>query len=55
MEILFTFLALKKPNSEEYIFAVYKYRLSLLTLSLKFLSNNLSLWHFYDRLLPLKF
>ena len=45
---LFIFLALKQPNSEEYIFAVYKHSWSLLkrTLSLKFLSNNLSLWLF---------
>ena len=45
---LFTFLALKQPNSEESIFAVDKYLWSLLkrTLSLRFLSNNLSLWLF---------
>ena len=48
MKILFTFLALKQPNSEECIFAIYKYSWSLLkrTFSLKFLNNNLSLWLF---------
>ena len=45
MKILFTFLALKQPNSEECIFVIYKYSWSLLkrTFSLKFLNNNLSL------------
>ena len=46
MKILFTFLlALKQPNWEECIFAIYKYSWSLLkrTFSLKFLNNNLSL------------
>ena len=45
MKILFTFLTLKQPNSEECIFAIYKYSWSLLkrTFSLKFLNNNLSL------------
>ena len=45
MKILFTFLALKQPNSEECIVAIYKYSWSLLkrTFSLKFLNNNLSL------------
>ena len=41
----FTILALKQPNSEKRIFAVYKYSRRLLkrTLSPKYLSNNLSL------------
>ena len=48
MKILFTFLVLKQQNSEECIIAIYKYLWSLLkrTFSLKFLSNNLSLWLF---------
>ena len=49
-EKVFPILARKRPNSEERIFAVCKYsrRLSKRTLSPKFLSNNLSLWLFYD-------
>ena len=45
MKIFFTILALKQPNSEKRIFAVYKYsrRLLKMTLSPKFLSNYLSL------------
>ena len=47
---LFTILALKQPNSEKLIFAVYKYSRRLLkrALSSKFLSNNLLLRHFDD-------
>ena len=54
MKKFFSILALKQPNSEERIFAVYKYsrRLSKRTLPPKFLSNNLSLWLFYDYLTP---
>ena len=41
----FTILALKQPNPEERIFAVYKYsrRLLKMTLSPKFLTHNLPL------------
>ena len=41
----FTILAVKQPNSQERMFAVYKYSRKLLkrTLSPKFLDNNLSL------------
>ena len=44
MKKFFTISALKQPNSEKRIFAVYKYSRRLLkrTLSPKFLSNNLS-------------
>ena len=44
MKTFFTILALKQPNSEKRIFAVYKYSRRLLkkTLSPKFLSNNVS-------------
>ena len=54
MKIFFTILVLKKPNSEKRIFAVYKYSRRLLkrTLSPKCLSNNLSVWLFYDWLTP---
>ena len=50
----FTILALKQPNSEKCIFAVYKYSRSFLkrTLSPKFLSDILSLWLFYEWLAP---
>ena len=46
MKKIFIILALKQPNSEERIFALYRYSRRLLarTVSLKFLSNNLSLW-----------
>ena len=45
MKKFFPILALKQLNSEERIFAVYKYSRRLLkrTISPKFLSNNLSL------------
>ena len=45
-----TILALKQPNSEKRIFAVSKYlrRLLKMALSPKFLSDNLSVWLFYD-------
>ena len=45
MKNVFTILALKQPNSEERIFALYKYlrRLLTRTVSPKYLSNNLSL------------
>ena len=54
MKTFFTILALKQPNSEKRIFAVYKYSRKLLkrTLSPKCLSNNLSVWLFYDWLTP---
>ena len=54
MKKFFTILALTQMNSEERIFAVYKYLRRLLkgTLLPKFLSNNLSLGHFYDWLAP---
>ena len=44
-KVFFPILDLKQPNSEERIFAVYKYcrRLLKRTLLPKFLSNNLSL------------
>ena len=50
MKMFFTILALKQSNSVKRIFAVYKYSRRLLkrTLWPKFLSNNLSLWLFYD-------
>ena len=56
MKKFFIILSLKQPNSEERIFAVYKYskRLLIRTLSPKFLSNNLSLWLFYGWHLRLK-
>ena len=43
MKKLFSIVALKQPNSEERIFALYKYlrRLLTRTVSPKFLSNNL--------------
>ena len=52
--MFFTVLALKQPNSEERIFAVYKCSTRLLkkTLSTQFLSNNLLLQLFYDWLAP---
>ena len=45
MKKIFTILALKQPNSEERIFALYKYSRRLLTrtLSAKFLINNLTI------------
>ena len=51
------FLSLWKWNKNVAILAAYKYSRKLLTraLSPKILSNNLSLWLFYDWLLPLKF
>ena len=54
IKTFFTILALKLPNSEKHIFAVYKYwrRLLKRTLSPKFLSNNLSLRLFYEWLTP---
>ena len=54
IKTFFTILALKLPNSEKRIFAVYKYSRRLLkrTLSPKFLSNNLSLRLFYEWLTP---
>ena len=54
---IFIILPLKQLNSEERIFALYKYSRRLLTktVSPKFLSNNLSLWLSYDWLLPIKF
>ena len=50
MKMFFTILALKQSNPVKRIFAVYKYSRRLLkrTLWPKFLSNNLSLWLFYD-------
>ena len=52
MKFFFTILALKQPNSEKCIFAVYKYSRRLLkrTLLPKFLSSNLLLWLFYEEL-----
>ena len=54
IKTFFTILALKLPNSEKRIFAVYKYSRRLLkrTISPKFLSNNLSLRLFYEWLTP---
>ena len=54
MKTFFSILALKQPNSEKRIFAVYKYsRRSLKRILLpKFLSNNLSVWLFNDWLTP---
>ena len=51
---IFAILALKQPNSEKRIFAVYKYSRRLLkrTLSPKFVSNNFSLWLFCDWFAP---
>ena len=54
MKKFFTILALKQPNSEKRIFAVYKYwrRLLKRTVSPRFLNNNLSVWISYDWLTP---
>ena len=54
MKNFFTILALKQPNSEKRIFAVYKYwrRLLKRTVSPRFLNNNLSVWISYDWLTP---
>ena len=54
MKKFFIILALKRPNSEERIFAVYKYwrRLLKRTVSPRFLNNNLSVWISYDWLTP---
>ena len=54
IKTFFTILALKLPNLEKCMFAVYKYSRRLLkrTLSPKFLSNNLSLRLFYEWLTP---
>ena len=54
MKKFFIILALKQPNSEKRIFEIYKCSRRLLkrTRSPKFLSNNLSLRHFYDCLTP---
>ena len=54
MKTFFTILALKQPNSEKRIFAVYKYwrRLLKRTVSPRFLNNNLSVWISYDWLTP---
>ena len=54
MKKFFTILAFKQPSSEKRIFAVYKYsrRLFERTLLPKFLSNNLSLWLFYEWFTP---
>ena len=56
MKKIFTILALKQPNSEERIFALYKYSRRLLTrtVSPKFLSNNLSLRLSYDWIFLIK-
>ena len=53
----YSFLSLWKWNKNVAILAAYKYSRKLLAraLSPKILSNNLSLWLFYDWLLPLKF
>ena len=54
MKKFFIILALKRPNSEKRIFAVYKYwrRLLKRTVSPRFLNNNLSVWISYDWLTP---
>ena len=54
MKKFFIILALKQPNSEKRIFAVYKYwrRLLKRTVSPRFLNNNLSVWISYDWLTP---
>ena len=54
MKTFFSILALKQPNSEKRIFAVYKYwrRLLKRTVSPRFLNNNLSVWISYDWLTP---
>ena len=54
MKKFFAILALKQPNSEKPIFAVYKYARGLLKRALlpKFLTNNLSLWLFYELSTP---
>ena len=56
MKKIFTILTLKQRNSEERIFALYKYSRRLLTrpVSPKFLSNNLSLRLSYDWIFLIK-